>query len=223
MYKRYVKKSPEILVMEWDGKDETLEGINTLLCSKREGSSASRSTEDQEVLKLTFSSVIGTFHSFHVKGDSVVFDESEEMLYKKLYGCTKAELEDKFTLHSNDILPEEMTKERLQSFDDFLTAGNIKEFLERFNIPDSAKVVIERVPDSYYNKRGNGWDVYLKDNEHTHWFRERNKEIESGEEPKKYLYMSEEEIKLAQTQYHPAFCCAYYKNDPDILFINLHY
>jgi hypothetical protein len=221
MYKRYVKKSPEILVMEWDGKDETLEGINTYLCSKREGSSAVRSTKDTNLLKLTFTSVIGTFHSFHVEGDCIVFDESEEMPYKKLYGCTKEELDNKFTVHANYQLPDEMSKERLQSFDDFLTAGKIKDFLIRFNIPDSAKVVIERVPDSYY--KPGSWDVYFKDNEHTHHLRERNKEIESGEKTKKYLFMSEEEMKLAMTQYHPAFCCAYYKNDPDILFINLHY
>ncbi len=224
MYKRYVKKSPEILVMEWDGKDETIEGINARLCSKREGSIVSRSTENESTLKLTFISLIGTYHTFHEKGDCIVFDESEEMSYKKLYGCTKEELDSNFTLHANDQLPDEMTKERLQSsFKDFLTAGKIKKFIEKFNIPDDAKVVIERVPDSYYNQKGNGWDVYLKENEHTHYFRERNKEIEAGKEKKKFMLLTEEEIKLGQTQYHPAFCCVYYKNDPDILFINLHY
>lgn len=221
MYKRYVKKSPEFLVFEWDGKDETIEGINSWACSKHPGSHASRSERDSNTLTLTFNSIIGINHSYHAIGDYIVFNESEEMPYKRLIGCTKKYLDENFSLSAQDHLPEEMTKETLFSYKDHLTVGKLKKFLEKNEVPDTAPVVVQRIYDMYFQKHG--WKSYLKEDEHTYYFRQRNKEIESGAEPDKFRKLSEEELKLTMSQYHPAFCCTSYKDDQEILFIDLHY
>jgi hypothetical protein len=55
----------------------------------------------------------------------------------------------------------------------------------------------------YYEKHG--WGVYLKEGEHT--VNDENGNI----------------VKESLEQYHPAWCCVRYKDDSDILFIDLHY
>lgn len=98
----------------------------------------------------------------------------------------------------------EITKEELtNSYNDFLTVGELKEFLNKYSLPDNAKVVVQRVKDVYYEKHN--WGVYLKEGEHT--FRDGNGDI----------------VKESLEQYHPAWCCAKYNNEDDVLFINLHY
>ena len=90
--------------------------------------------------------------------------------------------------------PEEMTKDELKSYSDFhLTVGRLKEILNKHPLPDDAVVVIQRIEDRYFEKHG--WKVYVKKD-----------------------CLTDEPL-----QYHPAFCCPFYMDDPDILFINLHY
>jgi len=88
--------------------------------------------------------------------------------------------------------------EVLNKYEHFLTAGGIKKFIEENNIPDTAKVLIERVHDVYYEKHG--WGVYLKPGMH-----------------------SDAGIPETMNQYHPAWCCVKYSDEPNILFIDLHY
>lgn len=61
----------------------------------------------------------------------------------------------------------EITKEELiNSYDHYLTVGRLKEFLNKHNLPDTAKVVVQRVEDVYYEKHN--WGVYLKEMEQYH-------------------------------------------------------
>lgn len=76
---------------------------------------------------------------------------------------------------------------------DHLTVGKLKEFLYKNNLPDDAMVVIQRIEDAYYEK--NGWSVYSKF----------------------------DKIDNALSEYTPAWSCVGYKDEHDILFINLHY
>lgn len=105
------------------------------------------------------------------------------------------------------------TKERLlqQGKDrNCLTVGEIKRFLAKYDMPDDAPVLIQRVEDKYYegvdisgmssvsgmlpkDSRSDRWKVY----------------------PKTQF--------TGPTQYHPAWGCVYYKEDKEILFIDLHY
>lgn len=89
-------------------------------------------------------------------------------------------------------LTSKMTKEDLDnSYEHYLTVGTLKKFLEEHNLPDNAKVVVERVEDAYYEN--NNWSVYEKDTDN------------------------------GKSQYTPAWCAVRYKEDKDLLFIDLHY
>ena len=98
----------------------------------------------------------------------------------------------------------EITKEELiNRYQYYLTVSRLKEFLNEHNLPDNAKVVIQRVQDVYYEKHN--WGVYLKEGEHT--FKDEEGNI----------------VKESLEQYHPAWCCVKYKDEDDVLFIDLHY
>jgi len=125
-----------------------------------------------------------------------------------------------------------INKEELKSgYQDFLTVGKLKKFLKEHNLPDHAKVMIQRVEDIYFEK--NHWDVYLKEGERSYSYRQWNKDIQNEEylnerpklkEAKEDLHVfTEEEIRGASAQYHPAWSCVRYKGEGDLLFIDLHY
>lgn len=96
-----------------------------------------------------------------------------------------------------------ISKAELQKYEHFLTVGELKEFLYKHNIPNDSKVLIQRIEDVYFEKHG--WDVYLKEGEHS--YKDDNGNI----------------VPESMEQYHPAWSCARYNDDPDILFIDLHY
>lgn len=129
----------------------------------------------------------------------------------------------------SDILPLQYSKEDLlkikgQDFSTQLTVGKLKKFIEENNIPDDALVLIQRVEDFYFEK--NNWKVYLKEGQHTHYFKQFNESIQNNEfENKNLKEFSEQDIELSKEQYHPAFCCVNYLDEPDkdFLFIDLHY
>lgn len=130
------------------------------------------------------------------------------------------------------ILTEQEVKEK---FKHYLTVGDLKKSIEGYNIPDEAKVVVQRIEDVYYNKHG--WGSMLKEGEHYHNTIQMNENMreeiarrERGEEseypeienPNEYICEDEEILKELKDQYHPAWCVAGYK-DKDFLFIDLHY
>ena len=77
-----------------------------------------------------------------------------------------------------------------------LTAGELLDFIHDNHIPYSAPVMIQRIEDAYYKR--NGWGVLLKD------------QNLGDDMPWK-------------TFYSQAWACARYKDDQDVLFIDLHY
>lgn len=98
----------------------------------------------------------------------------------------------------------ELSKEELENnYKQFLTVGELKEFLYKNNLPNDAKVMIQRVKDVYYERHN--WKVYLKEGEHT-------------------LYDKEGKVdKDSLEQYSPAWCCVKYNDEQKNLFIDLHY
>lgn len=98
----------------------------------------------------------------------------------------------------------ELTREEVKNkMTSPLTVGDLKKFIAEYNLPDNAVVVTERVQDFYYEN--NNWGVYLKKNEYT------DKDADGNF------------VKDTMTQYTPAWCCVKYKDEDDILFIDLHY
>lgn len=126
----------------------------------------------------------------------------------------------------------ELTKEDLKKLNmgHGLTVGRLKQFLNKYQLPDDAPVLIQRIEDMYYEKHD--WGVYLKEGEHTHYCKSWNEDIKCefldakkypklvGEELKPF---TDKQIKDSMEQYHPAFSCVQYNDDKDILFIDLHY
>ena len=94
-----------------------------------------------------------------------------------------------------------LSKEEIQNYEHTLTVGKLKEFIEEYNLPDDAKVLIQRVEDKYYES---GWGVHLK----------------AGYDA--YKNDGGEYVEESLDQYHPAWSCVKYEDD-DLLFIDLHY
>lgn len=125
----------------------------------------------------------------------------------------------------------ELSKEDVTKLKHHLTVGDLKKFLSKNNLPDDAKVLIERVEDVYYDEHH--WGVYLKDGEHYHNALQYNADVDSGKYLDKEEYpniteenlvkYTEEDLHKMKVQYHPAWACVGYSDDKDILFIDLHY
>lgn len=107
-------------------------------------------------------------------------------------------------LNDNAIKVREITKEELKNkYHHYLKVGDLKEFLHKYNLPNDANIVVQRVEDIYYEKHN--WGVFLKEGDNT--FKDENGNF----------------IKESMDQYHPAWCCVKYIDEDDVLFINLHY
>ena len=127
----------------------------------------------------------------------------------------------------------ELTREELKDYGNkhYLTVGKLKQFIEEHQLKDDSIILVERVKDFYYEE--NNWGSYLKESYHTHCAKKWNADIESGKylDLDKYPNMDEHalipcsdaDIKETMSQYHPIFTCVNYKDDKDILFLNLHY
>ena len=122
--------------------------------------------------------------------------------------------------------------EDLSKYEDYLTVGKLKKFLEENpELPDDSLVLIQRVEDKYYEE--NGWGVVMREGYWYYQFLENNLRMEEeifrrehGEEPQydledpsKHITELNDEYK---EQYHPAWCCLKY-NDDKHLYIDLHY
>jgi hypothetical protein len=118
---------------------------------------------------------------------------------------------------------EVITKEELLSRDMVFTFGNLKEWCDKFSVPDNAVIMIERVYDFYYDH--NHWGVYKKKSEFAYDMERFNENILDKEEYPHPMTVpfTEEQIKDSYTQYTRAWSCAYYSDDKEMLFINLHY
>ncbi len=127
----------------------------------------------------------------------------------------------------------ELSKKDLKKYVDFLTVGRLKEFLNEHDLPDNAMVVVQRAEDVYYENYN--WGVYLKEGFGTYTAKQHNKDIKSGKYLDKEQYpdikegapflepYTNEEIKETMEQYTPVWGCVRYRDDKDVLFLDLHY
>ena len=130
-------------------------------------------------------------------------------------------------------IPRELTKEKVLKQAN-LTIGDIKRHIEKHNLSDDTVVVVQRIEDSYFlSEHDTGWGVYYKDGLDALNAREHNRNVINGvyldkaqynDHPKHHVIYTEDEIKeMFSEQYIPTFCVATYKDELDILFINIHY
>ena len=110
-------------------------------------------------------------------------------------------------------MPRDLTKEEIMGYPN-MNVGELKKFLAENNIPDDAKILIQRVEDVYFDK--NNWGVYRKEGEATQSLRHMCSKLKSVD-------ITEDDIKNSMEQYHPAWWACTYKDDNDLLFIDLHY
>lgn len=86
--KEYRKKEP-VLVIKWDGKDDTLELIRKKLCSKVQNISAcGRCESDKETLftrEEDGDNLDAHCNTFYQKGDYVVFDSAKNIMRIRSY------------------------------------------------------------------------------------------------------------------------------------------
>ena len=86
-------------------------------------------------------------------------------------------LENIIKANNIEVRPEILTQEELNSniYEDHLSLGKLRKFVNNSNdLPDSTKILIERIEDSYY--KYNGWKVFQSKNDsiditeyHTAW------------------------------------------------------
>ena len=115
----------------------------------------------------------------------------------------------------------------------YCTVGRLREFLAEHNLPDDAKVFIQRVEDFYFEE--NNWGTVKKEG----WMYCSDKALIENAKPggkyhnkKEYPRMTEEHIQgildmeahldEAKDEYMPAFCPVKYKDD-DNLYLDAHY
>lgn len=116
----------------------------------------------------------------------------------------------------------ELTKEEVLDYPKYYsTVGDLKKFLLFNNIPDDAPILVQRVEDSYYEDLG--WKTYKKEAEASEALKRLNNLIDNNEVEWKGPKFTEEQIKNARTEYTPVWCPVFYKEDPEILFLDLHY
>lgn len=106
-----------------------------------------------------------------------------------------------------------LTKEELLNFNCTLTVGQLKQFIEKHNISDDAPILVQRIEDKYFDKLN--WPTYRK---HTY---ESTSMIDSWNNYSK-VKLSEEESESYKSDYIPTNQPVYYKEDKEILFIDLH-
>lgn len=128
---------------------------------------------------------------------------------------------------------------KIEGYNDYCTVGDLKKFLEKHNLPDDAKILLQRVEDKYFeaskiHPQSSAWESIKKEGLFYYQAVERNKKIESGEfndkeqyplldeEKIKEIYMSEEELELLKEQFVVAWCPVKYDND-DNLYFHAHY
>lgn len=98
----------------------------------------------------------------------------------------------------------EITKEDLKNkYRHHLTIGGLRDFLNKHDLPDNGRVLIQRIEDFYYDN--NNWAVYLKESDNT--FKDELGNI----------------VKETLEQYSPAWCCVKYNDENEHLLIDLHY
>lgn len=125
-----------------------------------------------------------------------------------------------------------MTREELFKRNHHFTVKDLKKFLaDNPELSDDAVIVVERVEDVYFEKHG--WSTYQVKGYHWHHHNKWNEDIDSGKYLDKDQYpnmkeehlikCTEEDLERSKDQYAPIWCLSKFKDDHEILFINMHY
>lgn len=124
-----------------------------------------------------------------------------------------------------------ITSKELNKNSNYFTVGQLKEWIEKYNIPDSACILMQRVEDNYFEKHN--WETIKKEGYWYHILKRHNKRIDEGyflnkenfpnikgdeEFLKKYSDKEMEEIK---DEYYPCFSPVFYDNE--FLYLDAHY
>lgn len=126
----------------------------------------------------------------------------------------------------------EIERDKLLSRNIQLTVKDFKEYLERYNVPDDAVILTQRIEDHYFEN--NNWDVYLKKGEGYYERIEWNEKCKGEfKDIEQYPYLNrdnlreftDEELKLSMEQYYSLHCITHFRDEPDnkVVFLTAHY
>jgi len=107
-----------------------------------------------------------------------------------------------------------LKKEDLENFKKCgsLTIGDLRKWLDNNNdLPEDSLIMIQRVEDKYYE----GLDVS--------GLRSSNGILPEGSKSEGWGQYQKEQSYSGITNYHPAWCCLRYKDEKNLMFIDLHY
>ncbi len=125
------------------------------------------------------------------------------------------------------------TQRKLEDYQHFCTVGDLLKFIEKNNVPMDAKILMQRVEDSYFNKEcSNGWQLFRKHGYFSYQMMKTNQMIDDGiyndkdhypdiEDPERFRN-SQEAIEAAMEEYYPCWCPVQYADDKH-LYLDAHY
>jgi len=116
----------------------------------------------------------------------------------------------------------------------YATVDDLLKFIERNNIPLDASILMQRVTDWYFVE--GSWKTHKKKGFHYHCAVRTNNDMQaemwrrnagheptiSAEDPSKYIF-SEENLNEMREEYYPAWSPVFYKDEPNVLFLDAHY
>lgn len=114
------------------------------------------------------------------------------------------------------------------------TVGDLLKFIEKNKIPMHAPVMMQRVTDNYFDGKS-GWSehsAYMK-GEHYRNVEDFNRKVTDGTfknkedypdlEPGHFKVCPQEDLDKMMEQYYQAWCPVFYKEEPEVLFLDAHY
>ena len=128
------------------------------------------------------------------------------------------------------IYRSEQCKEIKKKWDVYASVGDLLEFIHTNNIPNDAKILLQRVEDVYFEK--NGWETINKEGENYIYCKHHNEDIKSDKylDKNKYPNFKQEDFKIftdkdleySKNKYYVCWCPVKYPDD-DNLYLDAHY
>lgn len=116
-----------------------------------------------------------------------------------------------------------------KEYRNFCTIKDLKNFIEKYKIPDDAKIFLQRVEDVYFEKHN--WETENKEGYHYYSCLSHNEKVDSGEFANKEEYplleeipnkFSEKDLELAKEKYYACWSPVKYPEDNN-LYLDSHY
>lgn len=119
-----------------------------------------------------------------------------------------------------------MSEEVVKFGKHYCTVKTLKEYIAKYNIPDDAIVMMQRVEDVYFGERG--WPTIKKKGDAWRTCQLFNEKIDDPELPgmKGKTTISEEEMEKAKTEYYPCWSPVIYRDeehDKHYFYLDAHY